>query len=81
MVTLGSLQGAAEKHIQTAIRGSGMTIKAVSDRTGIPYSHLQSSLRGNREMRADEYITLCIYFSLSPTSLLGFDVPLKVSPG
>ncbi|MCL1819398.1 MAG: helix-turn-helix domain-containing protein [Oscillospiraceae bacterium] len=55
-----------EESICKVIKRSGMTIKAVSERTGIPYNHLQPSLKGNREMRADEYITLCTFFRVDP---------------
>lgn len=55
-----------EKAIAIAVKDAGMTIAAVSRKTGIPYSKLQPSLSGNRELRADEYLALCSLFRLDP---------------
>ena len=52
--------------IANAIKEAGMTIKAVSVKTGIPYSRLQPSLKGLREFRVDEYLTLCAFFGVDP---------------
>lgn len=56
----------AEEMIAQAIRESGMTIMAVSRKTGIPYGQLQPSVKGNRELRADEYLRLCALLGLDP---------------
>lgn len=58
--------GKAESYIAETIKESGMTIKAVSVKTGIPYGRLQPSVKGNRELRADEYLKLCALFRLDP---------------
>lgn len=55
-----------EKKIANAIKESGMTIRAVSKKTGIPYGKLQPSLKGAREFRADEYLSLCALLNLDP---------------
>jgi predicted transcriptional regulator len=55
-----------ENIIANKVKESGMTIKTISDRTGVPYSKLQPSLRGRREFRADEYVRLCAFFGIEP---------------
>lgn len=55
-----------EQMIKEAVKQSGMTIKAVSDRSGVKYSCLQPSLKGRRELRADEYLRLCMVLELDP---------------
>ena len=55
-----------ERMIDMEIKDRGMTIKAVSIRTGIPYSKLQPSMRGRRELRADEYMKLCALLDVDP---------------
>ena len=62
----GDLMLKPEQKIANAIKEAGMTIKAVSVKTGIPYSPLQPSLKGLREFRADEYLTLCAFFGVDP---------------
>lgn len=63
-----------EKMVENAIRERGMTLKAVSIKTGISYSRLQPSMRGRRELRADEYIALCGLLNLEPR---GYQVDRK----
>lgn len=55
-----------EEKIANAIKEAGMTIRAVSIKTGIPYGQLQPSLKGAREFRADEYLTLCALLNVDP---------------
>lgn len=58
--------GKAESLIAKTIKESGMTIKAVSLKAGIPYGRLQPSVKGTRELRADEFLRLCALFKLDP---------------
>lgn len=58
--------GKAEDMIARAIRESGMTIKAVSGKTGIPYGRLQPSVSGKRYLSVDEYLRLCALLGLDP---------------
>ena len=58
--------GKAESVIAETIKESGMTIRAVSTKTGIPYGRLQPSVSGTRELRADEFLRLCALFGLDP---------------
>ena len=58
--------GKAEAIVAAAIKESGITIRAVSVKTGIPYGRLQPSVNGNRELRADEYLALCALLKIDP---------------
>lgn len=58
--------GKAETIISNAIKEAGMTVKAVSIKTGIPYGRLQPSVKGNRELRVDEYLALCALLKVDP---------------
>ena len=58
-----------EIFVKNAIKSSGMTMKAISERTNIKYGILESCVNGRREFRADEYLILCSFFNLDP---LGF---------
>lgn len=58
--------GKAEDMIARAIEDKGMTIMAVSRKTGIPYGKLQPSVKGNRDLRADEFLELCALLGLDP---------------
>ena len=55
-----------ERYIGNVITDRGLKIKAVSEKTGINYQRLQTCIRGQREMRIDEYLALCAFFSLDP---------------
>lgn len=55
-----------EQMISKAIKESGMTIATVSRRSGVEYSKLQPSIRGRRELRADEYLAICSLLHLDP---------------
>lgn len=55
-----------EMYVEKAIKDAGMTLKAVSVRSGVPYSKLQPSVRGRRELRADEYLSVCAILGLDP---------------
>lgn len=58
--------GKAESIMSQAIKESGMTVKAVSRKTGIPYGHLQPSLKGYRNLRVDEFLALCALLKVDP---------------
>ena len=53
----------AEKIIDKAWRESGMTLTAVSRKTGLRYSVLQPSLKGRRELRADEFLAVPAFWA------------------
>ena len=52
------------------VKDSGMTLVSVSRKTGIPYQKLQSSMKGKRKLRADEWMELCVLFNVEPISIL-----------
>lgn len=55
-----------EQYIANLIKDRGQTLAFVSKKTGIPYGHLQTSLSSRREMRADEYLSLCAFLQIDP---------------
>lgn len=59
-----------EQMIENTIKEKGMTIQAVCNKTGVSYSRLQPSLRGRRELRANEYLELCAVLELDPRGYL-----------
>lgn len=54
------------KVFSDAIKESGMTIKAVCEKTGIPYGRLYPSLKGVRELRVTEFLALCKVLRIDP---------------
>ncbi len=61
-----------EQMIDRAIKERGMTLRAVSKKTGISYSRLQPSMRGRRALRADEFLCLCAVLELNPRAYKGW---------
>lgn len=59
-----------EKAIAREIDERGIRISAVSEKTGVRYSVLQLSLRGQRELRAEELLAVCAFLGLNPVSLM-----------
>ncbi len=55
-----------EQMIAAEIKRRGMTIRTASTRAAVKYSCLQPSLKGKRELRADEYLRLCVLLDLDP---------------
>ena len=52
------------------IKERGMTFAAVSTKANVRYSCLQPSLRGRRELRADEYLRLCGTLGIDPVEFI-----------
>lgn len=59
-----------EQAIAKVIDERGIKIKTVSERTGVRYSLLQPSLKGRRELRADELLRVCFFLRVDPLQLL-----------
>lgn len=59
----------AERKIAEEINNRGLRIKAVSEKTGVRYSLLQPSLKGRRELRADEMLAVCAFLNIDPMAL------------
>lgn len=51
-------------------KNRGMSIKYLSDKTGIPYSILQPCLSERREFRASEYFAVCNFLGMDPTATM-----------
>lgn len=58
-----------EEKMAAAVKESGMTMLAVSAKSGISYGKLVPSLRGRRELRADEFLALCALLRLNPAEM------------
>lgn len=58
-----------EKRIALEIKRRGMTIRAVSNMSGVPYSKLQPSLQERRELRAEEFLAICQLLHLDPMEM------------
>lgn len=51
------------------VADKGISIKKMSERTGIPYTSLYNSLmntRRKRDLRADEFMAVCIFIGVDP---------------
>ena len=59
-----------EQAIAKVIDERGIKIKTVSERTGVRYSLLQPSLKGRRELRADELLRVWFFLRVEPLKLL-----------
>lgn len=55
-----------EELIKQKIKERGMTMAAASKMSGVKYSRLRPALSGAGELRADEYISLCLLLSVDP---------------
>ncbi len=55
-----------EELIKQKIKERGMTMVAASKMSGVKYSRLQPALSGAGELRADEYISLCLLLNIDP---------------
>lgn len=51
-------------------KNRGMSIKYLSDKTGIPYSVLQPCLSCRRELRVNEYFAVCDFLGLDPNTTM-----------
>ena len=55
-----------ESRIAEEIKKSGMTIAAICRMTGIKPGALYPAVTGKRELRADEFLSLCQILRLDP---------------
>ncbi len=55
-----------ERMIEKEIVRRGMTLREAGRRSGVKYSRLQPALGGAAELRADEYISLCLLLDVDP---------------
>ena len=56
------------KAVSEYIRDKGITISTISQKTGISYGVLHSSLckKAKRKLRADEYLKICYFLEIDP---------------
>ena len=59
---------ATTKSLSEYIQESGIRISALAKKTGIPYNALWNSLsqKRNRDLRADEFLTVCCFIRRNP---------------
>lgn len=64
----------ATKALAACVKEKGIQISAISNKTGIPYGRLWSSLspNGNRELRADEFLSVCRFIGKDPMDFCKF---------
>lgn len=55
-----------EEYVKEAVVNRGMTLKFLSDKTGVKYSFVQPSVNGGRKFRADEYLKICAFLGIEP---------------
>lgn len=55
-----------EEKIAETIKRKGISITAIAKATGIPYSALQPSLKGRRQLRAKEFFAVCEFLETDP---------------
>lgn len=55
-----------EQLIKQKIKERGMTMAAASKMSGVKYSRMQPALSGAGELRADEYVSLCLLLNVDP---------------
>lgn len=48
------------------IKNKGISLTKISKETGIPYSVLQPSFKGRRQLRADEFFEVCAFLDVEP---------------
>ena len=58
------------ERVAEEIRKSGMTAAAVCRKTGIGPGKLYPSLEGRRELRADEFLSICQLLQLDPREMI-----------
>ena len=55
-----------EQRIENEIKARGITIRFLSEKTGISYGRLHPTVKGKREFRADEFLTVCSFLKIDP---------------
>lgn len=50
------------------VRKKGISLTRISDETGVPYSALQPSFKGRRQLRADEFFAVCAFLNIEPNT-------------
>lgn len=59
-----------EQKIAQEIKSAGVTVAWICRKTAIPKGRLYPSLSGDRELRADEFLSICQVLRLDPRELM-----------
>ena len=54
------------KRVSDYIKDKGISIRSLSDGSGVSYNPLYSSISGKRRLRADEFLSICDFLEISP---------------
>ena len=69
------------KNVAKYLREKGINLSVLAKRTGIPYSVLYSSLglksQVDRELRADELMSICLFLDLNPMDFIDLNTDSK----
>lgn len=55
-----------EARMKKAVKDAGITLTALSRKTGIEYWKIQASLSEKRELRTNEFFALCAVLGIDP---------------
>lgn len=70
----------SKERIRDLMRFYGITQAEFCRRTGLTTSALSNYLNGTREPRQDKIAAISNAFNISPSWIMGFDVPMKEKP-
>ena len=56
----------AEQKISACIKERGLMVKYVAEKSGVPYTRLQPTLKGHRRMQLDEFMAVCAVLDVNP---------------
>ncbi len=70
----------SKERIRDLMRFYGITQAEFCRRTGLTTSALSNYLNGTREPRQDKIAAISNAFGISPSWIMGFDVPMKEKP-
>ena len=62
------------KNVSTYIQEKGISVLRMCEKTGLSYKRIQPSLSRNcnRELRAEEFMTICRYIGVDPKEFAPF---------
>ena len=66
-----------KNRLQDLLEILGISASELSKETGIPKSSISMWLNGNRIMRQDKIGAICERYSIDPSWLMGYDVPME----
>lgn len=54
------------KNVSEYVKEKGISIRTLSDGSGVSYNPLYSSITGKRKLRADEFLSICDFLEVPP---------------